>query len=630
MKKIIILLAIFNYLNFSLSQENHTPLFRIYENGLYGYIDSTGRIVIPPKYKGAGEFSEGLAPVRQNGLYGYINTLDEMIILPQFEYAEPFFEDAAIVYNNGSPLYINKFGKQMFDCSGYKKITNFINGRAFVYTKSKKNGVVSKNGKLIIDTIYFSITPFNDGVAVVQKINPDSTKSNLYGVVDTNGNIIVTLGKYSRIENYYNGFAYVSKRENNEQKTEGFIDSKGNLLFLFQASENSIYGVKPYVSDSIIICEFKKQKIDTEPQLYQTASYYGIMDINGKVIYTGPEYDYILDFNEGRSFARKKNKYYLIDKSGRIISNKKFDYVGEPKFRNGICFVRSKNKWGIIDRNGNFVLKPKYKEIDKYTTFDDFFMFYEVNKGYGISDFSGNIIVEPSLDEYDHKLKNGILRVYSSKQFGYLKMNGKYLWKESNSSILESLDIDYMRIIDFKGLSKELNYSLEFNSSVAKKIEVTDHKFTPNSVSLQISDSTNTKYFEKYYAKKIYIANTTQSPQLFQCQDYTLYLKMQALNNSGQWQDIEYLPSSWCGNSYYEDTLPAMSYWEFVFPVYSGIFKTKVRFKLSGIYNLNSVYDIYSEEFEGNINPAQFWRKSYEQPNRRLNIYDQLYNPLYP
>lgn len=618
-----LLFSLFIFSNFVLAQDSYKPLFKIYENGLYGYIDSTGAVVIPPKFKGAGEFSEGLAPVRENGLYGYINSVDEMIISPQFEYAEPFFEDAAIVYNNGSPFYINKFGKQLFDCSGYNKITNFANGKAFVYTRSNNYGLVNKKGELIIDTIYTSITSFINGVAVVQRKNPDSTKKNVYGVIDTNGNIIVPLGKYSRIENYYNGFAYVSSRANDEQKTEGFIDTKGNLLFSLQASEHSFYGLRHYVSDSIIICEFEKEDYSTEPQLFQSASYYGIMDINGRLIYKDTEYDNILEFNEGRSFARKKNKYYLIDKSGKIISNKKFDYIGEPKFRNGICFVRSKNKWGVIDRHGNFVLKPKYREIDKYTTFDSFFMFYEINKGYGISDFSGNIIVEPSLDDYDHKLKNGILRVYSNKQFGYLKMNGKYLWKESNSSIFDSLNIDYMRIIDFKGLSKDLNYNLKFNSSVAKEIEGTNHKFAPNSVSLKISDSTNAIYSEKYYAKKIYVANTTQSPQLFQCQDYTLYLKMQALNDSSQWQDVEYLPSSWCGNSYHEDTLPAMSYWEFVFPEYSGIIKTKIRFKLSGIYNLNSVYDIYSEEVEGSINPGQFWRKVEYYPSGVMDPYNE-------
>jgi hypothetical protein len=33
-----------------------TPLFRIIKDGYYGFIDSTGKVVIPPKLANAGQF----------------------------------------------------------------------------------------------------------------------------------------------------------------------------------------------------------------------------------------------------------------------------------------------------------------------------------------------------------------------------------------------------------------------------------------------------------------------------------------------------------------------------------------------------------------------------------------------
>ena len=69
--------------------------YYIKEKGKYGYMDRTGRVVIPPQFVKAHNFSEGLASVRPSeteGKYGYIDTSGKMIIPPQFEIAEDFSE----------------------------------------------------------------------------------------------------------------------------------------------------------------------------------------------------------------------------------------------------------------------------------------------------------------------------------------------------------------------------------------------------------------------------------------------------------------------------------------------------------------------------------------------------------
>ena len=64
------------------------PLLPITENGYYGYIDTTGRVVIAPRFHAAEIFSGGLAAAREGGLYGYIDTTGRYVIPPQFDYAE--------------------------------------------------------------------------------------------------------------------------------------------------------------------------------------------------------------------------------------------------------------------------------------------------------------------------------------------------------------------------------------------------------------------------------------------------------------------------------------------------------------------------------------------------------------
>ena len=52
-------------------------------NGKYGFIDKTGREVIPCKYEAAGEFSEGLAAVKLNGKYGFIDKKGKPLLINQ-------------------------------------------------------------------------------------------------------------------------------------------------------------------------------------------------------------------------------------------------------------------------------------------------------------------------------------------------------------------------------------------------------------------------------------------------------------------------------------------------------------------------------------------------------------------
>lgn len=51
---------------------------------LRGYIDKTGRVVIPLRFDDAGDFSEGLAGVRIGGSWGFIDTGGEWAVTPRF------------------------------------------------------------------------------------------------------------------------------------------------------------------------------------------------------------------------------------------------------------------------------------------------------------------------------------------------------------------------------------------------------------------------------------------------------------------------------------------------------------------------------------------------------------------
>lgn len=80
------------------------------EQYLNGYIDRSGKVVIPPQFPAAGEFSEGLAAVQvekttshpsMGGLWGYIDSSGKILIKPRYNEVRPFKDGKAIVHEGG-------------------------------------------------------------------------------------------------------------------------------------------------------------------------------------------------------------------------------------------------------------------------------------------------------------------------------------------------------------------------------------------------------------------------------------------------------------------------------------------------------------------------------------------------
>lgn len=83
----------------------------------YGFIDKTGKEVIPIKYDDAESPSEGLAKVKLNDKYGFIDKTGKEVIPIKYDYAEGFSEGLAQVKLNNKWFYINQKGECVKDCN---------------------------------------------------------------------------------------------------------------------------------------------------------------------------------------------------------------------------------------------------------------------------------------------------------------------------------------------------------------------------------------------------------------------------------------------------------------------------------------------------------------------------------
>lgn len=148
------------------------PVYTTVNDGPAGYIDSTGKMVIPAEYAFVDKFSEGVAMVRPLGSidYGYINKKGEWVIEPQFDMSLGFHEGVATVkerHADGSVSFgiIDKTGKKIAQHMKYNFVGIFKEGLAAFESKDFTWGYIDKSGKEVIPARYASSKFFVNGLA---------------------------------------------------------------------------------------------------------------------------------------------------------------------------------------------------------------------------------------------------------------------------------------------------------------------------------------------------------------------------------------------------------------------------------------------------------------------------------
>lgn len=142
-------------------------------------------------------------------------------------------------------------------------------------------------------------------------------------------------------------------------------------------------------------------------------------------------------------------------------------------------------------------------------------------------------------------------------------------------------------------------------------------------VSIIADSESESNFFDVALGMKVYLYNTTSDTVFFSAQDSRLTMKVQAKDEKGEWTDIEYLPSSWCGNSYHTLFLPPNHYWEFDSPVFEGSFQTEMRVTAYYYPEFDGeAVQIFSNTYAGSVNPGQFVNKEGYECTGIMDPYD--------
>jgi WG containing repeat len=652
------LMLFFTSLFFIILSNNHkdksSVLLPIIDNGKHGFINAQGKIIIKPVFANIRSFTEGVAPARIDGLFGFIDSTGQWVIEPQFEFASEFRNGLAIVFYNEKTFYINHSGQKVFNTDFAKALSPFEKGIAVFKTVTGKQGLLSKEGKIVVDTIVRYFDAFNDGLAIVKGINHDTKKGKkkIYeiGIIDTNGHFVVPFGLYSDIKSATsNKYFLVDYLDHNSYgtSTSGIIDKTGKVI-LRKRFKNGSWIEDPFeVKFDMFKVNLTDVELKEEDDIFET-DYEALFNLKGEKVFGKLEYGSIEYFdNEKVEVKTEDDENLIIDlKTGKILSRKKEKdklFVDSDKRENkyGLEIIRDNNNFehGVRDSLGNWILplayyiikqdafnygfffvQKKFPIADKkhtpkqtHKSFDDEYNSYQYL--WGLTDIRGKQLIPPQYsDIFLADTLNEIFYVVSADKnhAGYIKKDGQFIWKTS-TTCNEPFNIDYMNRGYFFAYSAPDSNSRSGGWSVSKNFpkEITDSKNYPSGKISAYLDTIKPKgeYSNSYV---FFIANRTDTIAKFAAQDSRLYAKIQAQKEDGNWYDIEYLPSSWCGNSYHTLELKPNHQWRFEVPNYKGSMTVKLRVAVSNIRLWRKEWKtlVYSNEWFGSVNPSQFWRKA--------------------
>lgn len=285
--------------------------------GNYGYIDKTGKEVIPAAFEDAGDFRYNRAPVALNDKIGYIRKTGQLVIPAKYyklgEIRDYTFKEgvARLFTKEGFGGYNEKYRYGFIDVNGrefiplqYSSAMHFVDGVTVVFN-DKKYGYIDKTGKAITPVRYdgFSIhrNMFSEGLAMV-------SVDGICGFIDKTGKEIVPPA-YRYATSFNEGLAGVLTCPGDyidETCKWGFIDKTGKMVI---APKYSHIDEDMGFSEGLIVVS------NCTGETYDLKCKYGFMDKTGKLVIP-IKYDFADAFSGGLADVKLNDESFKVDKKG--------------------------------------------------------------------------------------------------------------------------------------------------------------------------------------------------------------------------------------------------------------------------------------------------------------------------
>jgi len=397
-------------------------LYEIRQDGKWGLIDRTGKVVVSPQFRYISQFDDGMAIVEAeiggSSKFGYVGS-NGSIISPQFDGACHFSDGIGFVRSDGKWGAIDREGRFVIaprftgcDC-GFGLSEGLV-----AACLDDKWGYIDVTGTFVIDPQFDHAYNFHKGWGTIIK---GDEKTGKQGLIDRTGKIVIP-PEYDVIGSYHDGLIAVGI-----SGKYGFIDMTRKMVI-----EPQFDWVGPFYDGLAMVQLSGKRAIMDRTGRFVVPPHYGELE------YAGED---LLLVTVG---AGEDERYGYVNMEGEFVIEAKFEDA--LVFDEGLAPVKLGGKWGFIDAAGRMVIEPQFPD---YSEFCEGLASMRVGDGvtgkYGYIDMTGKFVIEPQFDNaspfvdglaevviggprYKFEEFGLVLPSREEARWGYIDKKGEYVW----------------------------------------------------------------------------------------------------------------------------------------------------------------------------------------------------------
>ncbi|OZI07109.1 hypothetical protein BWI93_16410 [Siphonobacter sp. BAB-5385] len=342
-----------------------------YRNSWRAYLcNEKGHRITDNYYDNIDSFHDGIARVVKSkrgtaylfdyqGLKGFINKKGEIVIPIMYPYVSNFSEGLAAVYDSTqSSYFIDKSNKKIFSEKRFKYVNDFYKGIAYVKLSNNSSNYIDHSGNFLMPG-KFDFIESRGKYSFMEDTLQIVRKGNKYGLLGDSLELAVPL-IYDLIDtNRFERFNHLSKIQLTNKV--GFVDTFDGKIII-----------------PLTYTEFKKSE-NSNFIWARSDEGWGLINASNKVLVPFVYTD-VIEALKDYSIVKDK-KTGIVNNQGVLMVPCIYDKVSP--FYNGIAIVIADGKVGYVDQTGKVLIKPYYEKgsyfVDDVATVETKLMKYKIN-----------------------------------------------------------------------------------------------------------------------------------------------------------------------------------------------------------------------------------------------------------